>query len=132
MLTSRRARMAACPNGGIMNSDRDLFLRRYPEYAGTAALDALRASEYSRLDRQQHVYLDYTGGGLYADSQISQHQQLLSTRVFGNPHSSNPSSQAATQLVEDTRDYILRYFNAPLDEYTLVFTQNASGALKLV
>ena len=94
-----------------MTSDRDYdqFLEHYPGYAGTALLDTLRASEYSRLDQQQHVYLDYTGGGLYADSQIRQHHQLLSERVFGNPHSSNPSSQAATRLVEDARAYILKY-----------------------
>lgn len=117
-----------------MTSDRDFdhFLERYPGYAETAVLDTLRASEYSRLDQQQHVYLDYTGGGLYADAQIRQHHQLLSERVFGNPHSSSPSSQAATQLVEDARAYILKYFNASPDEYTLVFTLNASGALKLV
>ena len=44
------------------------FRRRYPTYDSTAKLDALRATEYARLDREQHVYLDYTGGGLYAES----------------------------------------------------------------
>lgn len=112
--------------------DFEAFLQRYPAYRGTAAIDDLRAREYSRLDRQQHVYLDYTGGGLYADSQIRAHHQMLSERVFGNPHSSNPSSLAATRLVEDARAYILQYFNAPPEEYTVIFTLNASGALKLV
>jgi selenocysteine lyase/cysteine desulfurase len=110
----------------------DRFIAQYPAYQSTSRIDALRASEYSRLDRLQHVYLDYTGGGLYADSQIQRHHQLLSERVYGNPHSSNPSSQAATQLVEDARDYILKFFNASPEEYTAIFTSNASGALKLV
>jgi selenocysteine lyase/cysteine desulfurase len=37
-----------------------------------------------------------------------------------------------TDLVEDTRNYVLQYFNASPDEYIAVFTANASGALKLV
>ncbi len=95
-------------------------------------MDTLRAREYSRLDDQDHVYLDYTGGGLYAESQISAHMAMLRTGVFGNPHSGNPTSLAMTERVERAREYILEYFNAAPDEYTIVFTQNASGALKLV
>lgn len=46
------------------------FLSRYPSYRGTSALDALRATEYRRLDEQRQVYLDYTGGSLHGESQI--------------------------------------------------------------
>ena len=108
------------------------FARAYPTFTSTRALDNLRASEYARLDRLGHVYLDYTGGGLYAESQIRQHMALLAEGVYGNPHSSNPTSQASTQMDEHARHYVLRYFNAAPDEYAVVFTQNASGALKLV
>ena len=107
------------------------FLQQYPEYAGTSALDDLRASEYSRLDAQGHAYLDYTGGGLYADSQIREHVELLSRHVLGNPHSASLSSTETTALVERTRRDVLTYFNAEGD-YTAVFTLNASGALKLL
>lgn len=41
-----------------------------------------RAAEYSRLDEQGHIYLDYTGGGLYADSQLRDHMTLLKRRVW--------------------------------------------------
>jgi selenocysteine lyase/cysteine desulfurase len=108
------------------------FLKKYPSYAATAALDELRAREYSRLDQLGHVYLDYTGGGLYADSQLKRHAELLRSGVYGNPHSSNPSSMAATRLVESARKAVLEYFNADKDEYVVIFTANASGALKLV
>ncbi|HKZ68435.1 MAG TPA: aminotransferase class V-fold PLP-dependent enzyme, partial [Anaerolineales bacterium] len=108
------------------------FVRAYPAFESTRALDDLRIAEYARLDRLGHVYLDYTGGGLYADSQIRQHMTLLAEGVYGNPHSSNPTSQASTQMDEHARHYVLRYFNAAPDEYAVVFTQNASGALKLV
>lgn len=119
------------PPGG-MDAAYAAFRREYPSYESTAKLDALRATEYGRLDREQQVYLDYTGGGLYAESQLREHLELLRTRVFGNPHSSNPTSLAMTELVESTRAYVLAYFNASPDEYAVIFTLNASGALKLV
>jgi selenocysteine lyase/cysteine desulfurase len=107
------------------------FLAAHPEYETTRVLDELRATEYGRLDRQQHVYLDYTGGALHAESQVREHVKLLSEGVFGNPHSASLSSTQTTALVEQTRAAVLAYFNAGGD-YTAIFTQNASGALKLV
>jgi selenocysteine lyase/cysteine desulfurase len=108
------------------------FLRTYPNYPTTHIIDDLRATEYARLDAGGHIYLDYTGGGLYADSQLRRHTRLLTEHVFGNPHSTNPTSQAATRLVEHAREYVLKFFNADPDEYLAIFTANASGALKLV
>lgn len=108
------------------------FLASYPAFKNTYRLDDLRASEYRRLDDQKHLYLDYTGGSLYGDIQLRQHMELLRQGVFGNPHSSNPTSKAMTQLDEQARQYVLRHFNASPDEYVVVFTPNASGALKLV
>lgn len=108
------------------------FQQAYPAYEATARLDKLRAAEFSRLDRQGHVYLDYTGGGLYADSQLHDHMALLSGGVFGNPHSKNLTSMAMTGLVEQAREYVLKYFNASPEEYMVVFTANSTGALKLV
>lgn len=110
----------------------DTFLRKYPAYKDTKLIDDLRKSDYARLDAGEHVYLDYTGGGIYAESQVQKHHQLLKENVFGNPHSSNPTSLAATHLVEGARDYILKFFNADPGEYLAIFAPNASGALKLV
>ncbi len=107
------------------------FLDSHPAYSTTSALDELRASEYGRLDSQGQVYLDYTGGGLHADSQVREHTHLLGEHVFGNPHSASPSSTDTTRLVEQTRAAVLSYFNGT-GEYTAIFTLNASGALKLV
>jgi selenocysteine lyase/cysteine desulfurase len=108
------------------------FAGRYPAYAGTAVLDRLRATEYRRLDEQGQVYLDYTGGSLFAESQLEEHMKLLRSGVFGNPHSNNPTSAAMTRYLESTRRSVLSYFNASAGEYILVFTPNASGGLKLV
>jgi molybdenum cofactor sulfurtransferase len=109
-----------------------VFRRLHPAYDATARLDRLRETEYARLDRERHVYLDYTGGSLYAESQLRNHADLLGGRVFGNPHSSNPTSSAMTALAERARTAVLRFFNASPDEYRVIFTPNATGALKLV
>ncbi len=108
------------------------FRQAYPAFDLTLKLDELRRSDYSRLDQQGHVYLDYTGGGLYAESQLREHLALLSEGVFGNPHSKNLTSMAMTRLVEHTREYVLRYFNASPEEYMVIFTPNSTGACKLI
>lgn len=110
----------------------DAFRASSPEYVATAILDELREKEYGRLDRIGQVYLDYTGGGLYAESQVRQHMELLIANVYGNPHSNNPTSLASTELVNRARAAVYEFFNASPDEYAVIFTSNASGALKLV
>jgi selenocysteine lyase/cysteine desulfurase len=107
------------------------FLDAYPEYGLTAHLDTLRATEYARLDQSRHVYLDYTGGSLHATSQLTRHLTLLGEGVWGNPHSASPASAHTTALVERARRAVREWFNAGPD-YTVVFTPNATGALKLV
>jgi selenocysteine lyase/cysteine desulfurase len=108
------------------------FKQTYPCFESTRIIDQLREREYARLDELDQVYLDYTGSGLYASSQLRQHMALLEEGVFGNPHSKNPTSLAMTHLSEQTRSYVLQYFNASPDEYVAIFTPNASGGLKLV
>jgi len=91
----------------------------------------LRSKEYKRLDSESpHIYLDYTGGNLYAESLIKKHHNFLLNGVYGNPHSINPTSEISTHLIEEARDKVIKFFNA--DDYFCVFTPNASGSLKIV
>ncbi|HLI06408.1 MAG TPA: aminotransferase class V-fold PLP-dependent enzyme [Ktedonobacteraceae bacterium] len=119
-------------NSGEMREAEQAFRQAYPAFASTSAVDDLRAREYARLDDGGQIYLDYTGGGLYAESQLREHFDLLRTGVFGNPHSQNPTSRATTELVEQARASVLDFFHASPDEYAVIFTANASQALKLV
>lgn len=107
------------------------FLERYPAYRETARLDELRASDYRRLDEGGHTYLDYTGAGMYGESQVREHASVLSQSALGNPHSGSLASIASTGLVEDTRREVLAFFGGTAN-YTAVFTLNATAALKLV
>jgi molybdenum cofactor sulfurtransferase len=104
--------------------------------AGSAPTDTvfaeLRRTEFARLDKTGQVYLDFTGAGLYAQCQLDEHHAMLRAGVFGNPHSVNPTSAAMTELVEEARTKTLAFFRASADEYEVIFTPNATGALRLV
>ena len=108
------------------------FVGSHPGYAVGGELDASRPEDFARLERSGDVYLDYTGGGLYAESLVREHAALLTEQVFGNPHSTNPTSRAMTELAESARRAVLAHFRADPEAYLAIFTPNASGALKLV
>jgi len=110
----------------------EAFLSESSAYRATAAIDELRASDYSRLDRAGLVYMDYTGAGLYAESQVRRHQQMLLDGVFGNPHSKSPTSLTSAANVEAARLAVREFFRASPEEYEVIFTAGASAALKLV
>ena len=58
--------------------------------------------------------------------------RLLAHHLLGNPHSTNPASALATTFTEQTRLSVLNFFNADPDEFVVIFTANATQALKLV
>ena len=103
-----------------------------PDASEKSVFDDLRRTEFARLDRGGHVYLDYTGGGICAESQLEEHIALLRSEALGNPHSVNPTSARSTQLVEQARARTLEFFRASPGEYVAIFTPNATGALRLV
>jgi selenocysteine lyase/cysteine desulfurase len=108
------------------------FDAAFPDYAATSRLDDLRATEYGYLDEGGHVYLDYTGAGLPARSQLRAHAARVGSAAFGNPHSENPTSSASTRLVEEARSAVLAFFSASAKDYAVIFTPNATGACHLV
>ncbi|MFM7035419.1 MAG: aminotransferase class V-fold PLP-dependent enzyme [Planctomycetia bacterium] len=115
-----------------MADDYREFVRRHPTWERTASIDALRRTEYPRLAASGEAYLDYTGASLHADSQVARHAELLRSNLLGNPHSVNRSSRNATRFVDSARTAVLEYFRAPPGEYDVIFTPNATGALRLV
>jgi molybdenum cofactor sulfurtransferase len=108
------------------------FTRRYPKFDPDGTFAELRRQEYGRLDQGGHIYLDYTGGGLHAASQVEAHTELMRDRVMGNPHSNSPASLMSTGFMDGARRAVREFFNAPPDDYLCVFTANASAALRLV
>ena len=59
------------------------FEAEHPVFEAPEPLKAMREADYARLDRLGHTYLDYTGGGLYAESQLAKHHEWLSDHVLG-------------------------------------------------
>jgi len=92
----------------------------------------LRRAEFSRLDRRGEAYLDYTGAGLYAASQVRTHASWLERDTFGNPHSEHEASRRSTAVVERAKRRVLEFLEADGSEYEVCFTANATGAIKLV
>ena len=109
-----------------------VFAQRYPDFDPDGSFADLRRREYGRLDDSGSVYVDYTGGGLYAAAQLAGHVAHLGGSVLGNPHSGSNASRASTHGVDRARAAVLAFFGADPCEYTCVFTANASAALKLV
>ena len=94
--------------------------------------DELRAREFARLDASDTAYLDFTGAGLYAASQIHAHVARLERGVFGNPHSEHGPSRASTEVLDAGRADVLEFLDADPSVYDVCFTANATAALKLV
>lgn len=111
---------------------KELLAERADDPTLRRRFEALRAREFRRLDACGTVYLDYTGSALYAESHLRAHERFLERHVLGNPHSENPASAQATRAVEEARRDVLDFFRADPEEFTVVFTSNASAALKLV
>jgi len=101
-------------------------------YDERTVFDDLREREYSRLDADNQVYLDFTGSALYAETQIAAHTQRLRRSVLGNPHSENGPSLVSTAIINDAKARLLRFLDAPADEYVVCFTANTSAAIRLV
>ena len=108
------------------------FRAAYPGYGATSKLDELRAAEYAYLDEGGHVYLDYTGAGLPARSQLLAHETRVAdractatrTRRIRPPRRPPSWSSGPGRRCCGT--------SARTDEYAGIFTPNATGACRLV
>lgn len=94
------------------------------------ALNLDRGQEFPHLG--DRVYADWTGAAIPPVSLIKRHTELLTTELLGNPHSHHSSSTRAMELVNQTRRAVLAYFNADPDEYDVIWTPNASGAILML
>jgi selenocysteine lyase/cysteine desulfurase len=92
----------------------------------------LREREFARLDQSGLAYLDYTGSAVPAARQLSAQNEILSSWTFGNPHADNGPSRRSTAALDAARALLLTHLDADEREYTVCFTANATGAVKLV
>ena len=102
-------------------------------YATTRKLDELRATEYGRLDADGQVYLDYTGGGLYAAASSSAHMRAAARRRARQPALRQPDlARAPPRSWSGRARTVLRLLQRLARRLPVIFTPNATGALRLV
>jgi molybdenum cofactor sulfurtransferase len=94
--------------------------------------ERIRDQDFARLDQQHCRYFDYTGGMVAPESLLRAHHIDLMTAVLGNPHSEHKPSKDATNIELEARAKVLSFCDANPDDYVVVWTPNASGALKVV
>ncbi|KAJ1861660.1 hypothetical protein LPJ73_000965 [Coemansia sp. RSA 2703] len=99
-------------------------------------LDAVRLSEYPQLfetgtSQLKTVFLDHTGSTLYAASHIKAVADELLTHIPANPHSQHVASQWTHLKIEQIRDRLLQFFGTTAERYAVVFTANATAAIRL-
>jgi selenocysteine lyase/cysteine desulfurase len=107
------------------------FPYTHPDY-GQSQIDSVRARDFGALDASGAVYLDYTGAALPPDTLLDEHCRVLHSGVFGNPHSDSPASALSTRWMETARRLVLEFFHASPTVYDVVWTANATAALRLV
>mmetsp|Transcript_12788 Transcript_12788/g.51328 ORF Transcript_12788/g.51328 Transcript_12788/m.51328 type:complete len:626 (-) Transcript_12788:69-1946(-) len=111
----------------------DKFLKDFSEFSETEQrFQAIRDKDFSCLDEQELTYLDYTGSMLTPLSLIDSQTEFLRNRIVGNPHSHSLPSELASAVDQRAREAVLSILHADPSEYTIIWTQNATGALKLV
>ena len=108
------------------------YAAEYPSYAATRALDDLRARDIP-CSTASGTCISTTRPAISCRCHSSTGTwQLLRDHLLGNPHSTNPASALATTFIEQARLSVLDFFNADPDEFVVIFTANATQALKLV
>ncbi|KAH3759793.1 molybdenum cofactor sulfurase [Pelomyxa schiedti] len=116
---------------------REEFIDSYSpngEYGYNSQIDTMVVNELTRMDEagHSHVYLDYTGSGVYQNSQLEKAFNDIRNNLYGNAHSRSPSALKTEKEIENARDLVLSHFHTSRQDYTVIFTQGATGALKLI
>lgn len=91
-----------------------------------------RESEFPALFKSNLIYADHAGAALPPASLIRHHHTYHTTYLLGNPHSSHQPSQISTDVMNSARYQVLKFLNAPPSEYDVIFTSNATSAIKLL
>ncbi|EFJ10636.1 hypothetical protein SELMODRAFT_42402, partial [Selaginella moellendorffii] len=111
------------------------FLRMFPRFAETLAVDDMRAREYAHL--RHRVCCDYSGFGLFSHLQRVCNSPSSSFRlayVSANlpTHALYGSSTGSSSLESHVRRKIMDHFRISDTDYCMVFTASKGSAVKLL
>ncbi|KAI4457555.1 molybdopterin cofactor sulfurase mosc [Holotrichia oblita] len=88
------------------------------------------SAEFTRM--KDICYLEHAGATLYSEKQMSEIFRDLSSNIYANPHAKSTTSKLTEDSIDQIRFQILNHFNTNSDEYSVIFTNGATGALKVV
>ncbi|KAL5320682.1 hypothetical protein ACEPPN_011492 [Leptodophora sp. 'Broadleaf-Isolate-01'] len=94
------------------------------------AVEVFRDTEYPMMKGK--VYLDHGGSTIYAKSMIDDLSKNLMSNLYGNPHSASDPALLSGHMVDSIRIQALEFFHADPEHFDLIFTANATAAIKLV
>jgi molybdenum cofactor sulfurtransferase len=78
------------------------------------------------------TYLDHGGTTMTSKSLLSSFCKEMKGTLLANPHSDTSKPSASSVVVAETRLKVLEFFNADQEHFEVVFTANATAAVKLV
>ncbi|KAK4043662.1 pyridoxal phosphate-dependent transferase [Parachaetomium inaequale] len=93
-------------------------------------VELIRQQEYPHMN--EGTYLDHSGATIPALSTLHRTTTLLTKNLYGNPHSTNTPAARSGAAVDAVRLKTLAFLGADPAHYDLVFTTNATAAIKLV
>lgn len=103
-----------------------------------ARIASLRRFEFPQLfidddsTSSSIVFADHAGSTLPCRTQLEAIQSQLLANLYSNPHSHHAASRSTTDEIDSCRQLILSRLNVDDRQYDVVFTQNASAALRLL
>ncbi|RIA84860.1 molybdenum cofactor sulfurase [Glomus cerebriforme] len=113
------------------NTEKAAFLKEFKvQYGYGDKIEQIREEEYPQL--KGTIFLDHSATTTYAKSALTSFTTDLVNNLYGNPHANSPSSQLCNQRIDQVRGRVLKHFNANPGDYHVIFTQNATAAIKLV
>ncbi|KAH6650142.1 pyridoxal phosphate-dependent transferase [Chaetomium tenue] len=93
-------------------------------------VELIRQEEYPHMN--QGTYLDHSGATIPALSTLHRTTTLLTTHLYGNPHSANAPAARSGAAVDTVRRAALHFLGADPNHFDLVFVANATAGIKLV
>lgn len=111
---------------------KDISTMNTCQYDAHVAL--MRRREYPSLfqDTVEALYLDHAGTTPPSATLLECFHKEMLANLYGNPHSTSPSSLRSTQLIESVRLQALEFVGADPEVFDLIFTSNTTAAIKLV
>ncbi|KAF1928064.1 PLP-dependent transferase [Didymella exigua CBS 183.55] len=106
------------------------FSKEEERLAYNTRIELMRQTEYPML--RGITYLDHGGTTLASRSLMDSFCTQMKASILSNPHSDASRPSFSALMVEQTRQKVLRLFRADPNHWDVVFTANATAAVKLV